>query len=82
MRKTVKQYLLIAAAAAALLNGSCATTPDMRTDSIPLVHSFDVQRLTGLWYEIARMPFFISNTLVNTTDTYEMLVSMAERNDG
>ncbi len=66
----MKQYLLVVVAAVALLTFSCATTPDMRTDSIPLVKSFDVQRFTGLWYEIARMPFFISNKLVNTTDNY------------
>jgi lipocalin len=55
-----------------LLFSACATTPQKSTESIPLVREFDLNRLEGIWYEVARMPFFLSNKLVNTVDIYTM----------
>jgi apolipoprotein D and lipocalin family protein len=53
-----------------LIFTACATTPEKSTESIPLVDEFELNRIEGVWYEIARMPFFISNKLVNTVDIY------------
>jgi apolipoprotein D and lipocalin family protein len=49
---------------------SCATIPEVSTENIPLVERLDLERFAGRWYEIARMPFFLTDDLVNTTDTY------------
>jgi lipocalin len=71
----MNRRLLIALGMLLLLN-TCATAPERSTESIPLVREFDLNRIEGVWYEIARMPFFLSNKLVNTVDIY------AFRDDG
>ena len=34
------------------------------------MREYDLNRIEGVWYEVARMPFFLSNKLVNTVDIY------------
>lgn len=44
----------------------------MKTDTTQIVKTLDLNRYSGKWYEIARMPFFQEKDMVNTTATYEL----------
>lgn len=54
----------------------CSTPKELRTDSIPPVANFDLQRYLGKWYEIARLPHSFEDGLDNVTASYSL------RNDG
>ncbi|MBN1409204.1 MAG: lipocalin family protein [Spirochaetales bacterium] len=54
---------------------SCNSNNFIREGYPPLqsVGNIDVERYLGKWYEIARMPFFFEDGLVNTTATYSIM---------
>jgi apolipoprotein D and lipocalin family protein len=56
----------------ALLFFSCATPKELRTDHIPTVSSFDLNRYLGQWYEIARLPHKFEDGLDKVTATYTL----------
>ncbi len=49
---------------------NCATPKELRTDHIPAVSSFDLNRYLGTWYEIARLPHKFEDGLDKVTATY------------
>ena len=51
--------------------GGC--TMNQRTDQIPAVKNFDVQRYLGTWYEIARYPHYFERGLKNVSANYSSL---------
>lgn len=65
-------FLLAVAAAA------CSRAPDLRDDSVPLttVEHVDIERYTGLWYEIARFPNRFQD------DCYASTAEYRRRTDG
>lgn len=44
----------------------------MKNDTSQIVKTVDLEKYTGKWYEIARMPFFQEKDMMNTTATYEL----------
>jgi apolipoprotein D and lipocalin family protein len=50
----------------------CRTPEALRTDSIPVVDNFDVDRYLGTWYEIARLPNKFEKNLDRVTATYTL----------
>ena len=51
---------------------SCGTPAELRTDSIPVVSSFNLERYLGTWYEIARLPNKFEENLEKITATYTL----------
>ena len=54
----------------ALVLVSCFVSSQMRTDSIHSVTQLDLERYSGIWYEIVRMPHRFESHLTNVTATY------------
>jgi lipocalin len=52
---------------------SCATPKELRTDHIPIISAFELDRYLGQWYEIARLPHKFENGLDKVTATYTLL---------
>ena len=52
---------------------SCATPKELRTDNIPPVSSFDLDRYLGKWYEIARLPHKFEEGLDQVTANYSLM---------
>jgi apolipoprotein D and lipocalin family protein len=50
----------------------CFTPKELRTESIPAVKTFDLNRYLGVWYEVARLPHSFENGLDRVTATYEL----------
>lgn len=51
---------------------ACFTPKEMRTESIPVVSDFDLNRYLGTWYEIARLPNSFEKNLEQVTATYTL----------
>ena len=51
---------------------SCSVPPEMRTDNIPTVDQFDLNRYLGKWYEIARLPNRFEENLEQVTANYSL----------
>ena len=49
---------------------SCVTPKALRTDTLPLVPTLDIERYSGTWYEIARLPNSFEKGLDRVTATY------------
>ena len=70
MRNTRKLVRLIQVAIGALLGATqCAPS----TSSIPAVSDFQIERYTGTWYEIARLPNRFESGLDSVTANYTAL---------
>ncbi|MCF8412279.1 MAG: lipocalin family protein [Melioribacteraceae bacterium] len=50
----------------------CSVPEEMKTDHIPSIKNFDVERYMGKWYEIARLPNRFEEGLSNVTATYSL----------
>lgn len=57
----------------ALLTNACFTPEYMKTKSIEPVSNFDLNRYTGTWYEIARLPHRFEKNLQRVTATYTLM---------
>jgi|WetSurMetagenome_2_1015567.scaffolds.fasta_scaffold48748_2 apolipoprotein D and lipocalin family protein len=55
-----------------LIFSGCFIPKELRTESIPTVKNFDLQRYLGVWYEIARLPQSFENGLEQVTATYTL----------
>jgi apolipoprotein D and lipocalin family protein len=51
---------------------TCRVPEEMKTDHIPVVAGFDLQRYLGTWYEIARLPHSFERDLQQVTATYSL----------
>jgi len=58
---------------AAFFAAGCATSPSLRTDNIPAVKNVDLQKYSGKWYEIARLPVSFEKGLYGVTAVYEII---------
>jgi lipocalin len=56
-----------------LLFINCGVPQDKKTDNIPAVKELDLNKYTGTWYEIARLPNSFEKGLDNVTATYTIL---------
>lgn len=54
------------------LAGCASSGTFISTQNIPVVEPFDVQRYTGTWYEIARLPHRFERDLAQVTATYTL----------
>ena len=50
----------------------CSVSKEMKTEFIPAVKSFDIQRYLGTWYEIARLPNSFERGLDKVTAQYSL----------
>ena len=66
----MKLFTFFSVISAFFLSG-CTMT--QRTDQIPAVKNFDVQRYLGTWYEIARYPHYFERGLKNVSANYSSL---------
>lgn len=55
-----------------LLLLSCSTPPELKTDNIPTVKPFNLNRYLGKWYEIARLPNRFEENLERVTADYSI----------
>ena len=55
-----------------LLLTMCKVPEEMKTDHIPTVPVFDLERYLGTWYEIARLPHKFEKDLQRVTATYSL----------
>ena len=65
MQKYIISFLL-------LFFVTCTVPDEMKTDHIPVVTGFDVQRYLGTWYEISRLPHRFEKNLQKVTATYTL----------
>ncbi len=56
-----------------ILTNACFTPEHMKTKSIEPVENFDLNRYTGTWYEIARLPHRFEKNLPRVTATYTLM---------
>jgi apolipoprotein D and lipocalin family protein len=50
----------------------CYTPKELRTESIPAVKNFNLNRYLGTWYEVARLRHSFENGLDSVTATYSL----------
>jgi apolipoprotein D and lipocalin family protein len=51
---------------------ACSVPDELKTDHIPAVKPFDLDRYLGTWYEIARLPHKFEKNLERVTATYTL----------
>ena len=64
------KYLLIFTIV--LITSACSIPKEMRTDSIPAVKNFELEKYLGKWYEIARLPHSFEDGLINVSAEYSL----------